>query len=236
MIDQSQVFFVKGFSVSWHDVYQYWQDTRIRNPQLFRRLGDPYFDKTTCIFIANLIVGDIQKKLGNDFTFSVVSDTKNVEQVADPFANQRQVSISNHVDWGSIDDIFKKAVNDLEEEHKNKREERKKKQEDEDRRKWNEWHEKVRKENEKLNQEEAKERAKQYQQRPPPPPAPSTEIKWREILGFGLYEPINEELIKRNFRKQIMIRHPDRGGSIEKTNELMVARDEAYKFLGLPLP
>jgi hypothetical protein len=241
VIDQTQTFFVRGFSVSWYDIYEKWQKIRYQDPNLFRRLGDPYFDKNTCLFVANVIVAEIDKKLGNDFAFKASStiDTNTVDTVRDPFANERHIITVEH-DWGSIDDIFNKAVKDLEDEYKKVREEqaiaRRKKQ--------------IEQEEIRRQQEDAKyndyfrREGKAYQEnfefpKNPPPPlqkANVQELNWRRVIGLGPDEYFDEPKIKLYYRKEAMLRHPDKGGSFEKFNELQVARDEAYKFLGLPLP
>lgn len=239
MIDQTQTFFVRGFSISWYDIYEKWQKLRYQDPNLFKRLGDPYFDKNTCLFVANLIVAEIDKKLGNDFAFkaSPAMDTKDVVVERDPWANSKQLAIVEH-DWGTIDDIFNKAVKDLEDEYKRVREEneiaRRKKQIEE---------EELRRQHEDLKYNNYFREGKKYQDnfeypKNPPPIQNATvqELNWRRVLGFGPNEYFDEQKIKIQYRKEAMIRHPDKGGSFEKFNELQVARDEAYKFLGLPLP
>jgi curved DNA-binding protein CbpA len=44
------------------------------------------------------------------------------------------------------------------------------------------------------------------------------------------------DIIGRAFRKRAMVCHPDRGGSAEKIQELLRARDMAYYFIGMDPP
>jgi len=56
---------------------------------------------------------------------------------------------------------------------------------------------------------------------------------WRSVFGFSATETVNEEEIEARFRERAFKAHPDHGGSIQKFQQLMNARKDARRFLGL---
>lgn len=74
-------------------------------------------------------------------------------------------------------------------------------------------------------------------QRPPPPPDPEIvkqdEIrKARRVMGFKVGEPIEATELKLRHRKLVMRHHPDRGGSLEKMQEINAANDVLQGAMG----
>lgn len=67
-------------------------------------------------------------------------------------------------------------------------------------------------------------------QRPPPPEDPDAELrqaiaKARATLGFGPREIITPEILKARHRELVKRHHPDRGGSLERMQEINAAVD-----------
>lgn len=61
---------------------------------------------------------------------------------------------------------------------------------------------------------------------PPPrkrPPDPTPQ--WRAILGFSVREPLTADAVKRRHREMARTHHPDRGGSVEKMQQINVAAE-----------
>ena len=80
---------------------------------------------------------------------------------------------------------------------------------------------------------------KKAQQKTYTPPAPvkvKKSVNWKEILNIVNEPNITEGVIKKAFWKEAKIRHPDHGGTREKFEELMEARDLAYYSIGMTPP
>lgn len=63
----------------------------------------------------------------------------------------------------------------------------------------------------------------------PAPIVASMSRPWREVLGFGAVEVVNEPLVQARYRYLASQHHPDRDGSAKKMAEINVARDAALR-------
>lgn len=57
---------------------------------------------------------------------------------------------------------------------------------------------------------------------------------WREALGFKPDEPVTTEQVTSAFRKLALTHHPDKGGNVEKWQELCTARENAMHDVEAP--
>lgn len=82
-----------------------------------------------------------------------------------------------------------------------------------------------------------REKRNQYNQKTNKPQTPSqqpTQISWKIILEIPPNTEINERSLKLYFRKAARKYHPDvTGGDDTKMKQILLARDIAYKEMGL---
>lgn len=57
---------------------------------------------------------------------------------------------------------------------------------------------------------------------------------WRDALGFKPDEPVTTEQVTSAFRKLALTHHPDKGGNVEKWQELCTARENAMHDVEAP--
>ena len=217
-VDETKIFYIDGIPVAYPFIIEWWDDYCNKVPIRKRQIIDPHMSEKACYFIANIIVTEMRKKIGGNFssTFTPPKD----ETPHNSFGTHK---VSTYVedpetagiDWLN-DDVISKAFNILEERWKKKREEEQKKQQE----RIDFW---------------KKQESKQYTA-PPPIAKPVQIFNWRLVLGIGQYEVITEKLIKVKYRKEALKRHPDTGGSEQLMYELFIARDLAYRFIGKDPP
>lgn len=215
-VDETKIFYIDGIPVAFPYIMEWWE-SRFNNVPVNRRsIPDPRTSEKVCLHIANLIVGDMRKKIGGDFAYTYTSTTqlseeKSPRNALSSFVNDPETA---GIDWIG-DDVIDKAFKILEERWKKQKEEE------------------TRKRQEQINFWKKQQTNKQYS---PPPPPKEPVFSWRIVLGFGVNEVVTEEEIKKRYRKEAFKRHPDRGGTDALINELFKARDLAYRFLGKDPP
>lgn len=67
---------------------------------------------------------------------------------------------------------------------------------------------------------------------PPPPPKKPSGPSPRVILGFTDREPLTLEMVKRRHRELARLHHPDRGGSVERMQQINAAADALIATIG----
>jgi hypothetical protein len=222
MIEQERTFYVGGVPVSWYEINDWWQKLREKDKSKANSIGDPYWNEKTCWYIANEIVGEIEKKIHGKISnhYAPYDEEKSFRRNdGETYAIKMPGDVD--VDWHDASAVFKKALEDAEARHKEKL------KKEEDRKKQAEY--------ERYRHQQALNQSKNNYTPPPPPPKPK-ELDWREILHISYGVLITENMIKNSFRKQVMICHPDKGGTTKQLDELFQARDLAYRAIGLPIP
>lgn len=56
---------------------------------------------------------------------------------------------------------------------------------------------------------------------------------WRDIFGFAQDEKVTADHVEVAFRRLAHVAHPDKGGTVEQWNQLVLARENARKDLGV---
>ncbi len=56
---------------------------------------------------------------------------------------------------------------------------------------------------------------------------------WRDVLGFAKDAKVSADDVEREFRRLAHVAHPDKGGNAETWNQLVLARENARKDLGV---
>jgi hypothetical protein len=211
MIDPWKTFYIRGMPVPWHQIAEYWESLLERNPQKAKAFGDPYWSEKACWKIASEILSPYINGVGG--TPISISDWENPNLEEPKVETNRGVVLKDDIDWLDQSDVFKRALEELEQKHKKERE----KQEEAA----NFW--RTQKENPKATP-------------PPPEPVEEVSIEWRKVLQISSDSVVTEDIIKRAFRKRALQCHPDKGGSEKLMKELLHARDLAYYYLGMDPP
>lgn len=220
-VDQSKTFYIDSFPVTYSQVEQWYENYKIKTAKNARRLPDPYFSEKCCWFIAGEIVKEFQKPLKEK-----MFDTTKQE---DYQSSSNKFAIKKADYWeddagdifGETGDLINNTFKEMERKYKEAKEQAQRQQEED----------RIRRINEELLKKQQKE-----QYRPPPlPPKPKEEeiFDWRKVLNLPYNITLNLDIIKKAYKKEIIKRHPDRGGSLAKMMELFKARDIACLTIGL---
>lgn len=214
-VDETTTFWTDGIPITFYEIMDWYENYCRTVPRNKRKVSDPHFDEKTCYMIAKLLVKGMNDKLGirignNYFGNDDAEKELNpaVKNTISTFVNDPETA---GLDWFDQDAVMKKALGAMEKKYKE----------------------------EQKRQQEAADFWKKQHQAPPPlqPPKPAPVFNWRKVLGFGPNEVVNEDTIKRYYRKEAMKRHPDKkGGSAALIIELFKARDLAYRFIGKDPP
>lgn len=218
-VDETNTWYVDGFPISFHDIEKWYENYCIKTSKEKRTLQDPRFSERSCKLIASEIVNIYKRKIGSKTIQP--QDVKSNNPYRTKTLNENVLTTNvlgddpetRGLDWSDYNTVMKKAIDVMEQNWKDKREKERKRRED------------------------AVEFWKKYGNKSAPVSPPVSNIMdWRKILGFGINEVINEEQIKKKYKKQAMLRHPDRGGNDNLMYELFEAKFLAYKFIGKEEP
>lgn len=219
-VDETKIFYVNGIPITFPSIVEWWERYSEKVPFRQRQFKDPHTDETACWSIAKAIVKELEDKIGSNFGYTFSGNEEDVRPVNDTSRISSYVEDPETagLDWLNHNDVVNKAFEILEKKWKEKREAELKAQQA----RANFWQ----------NQQNKKQQ-NQYIPKPEPIQKP---FNWKHVLGFKEYDPITEETIKKNYRKEALKRHPDHGGTSEQINELFKARDLAYISIGKQPP
>jgi hypothetical protein len=205
--DQYQTFYVGGLPILYSQIENWYNSYCSKTPKHLRTIPDPYYSEKSAWFIAQSIVNDINKKANTNFF-----DVDDIEKEDKPKSSIIKTE-------NSVDDFIYHDTNKVIEEAFKEKERIFREQQEEIIR-------------QRKLQEELK---KQYQNSyiPPPPPKPKVERSFREVLQIPSSIILTKEIIKKAYFKQAQKCHPDHGGSVEKFQELLDARDKAELLIDI---
>lgn len=214
-VDQSKTFYVGGFPITYYQIEHWYDKYKNKTPKHLRKINDPYFSEDSCLFIAKQIINEAQEKLDNkifDINDVQVQKTKQNVLVKSDYWDD--------FDMFDTDMVIKKSFEEMERKYKEEIERQKEEL-------------KYKQEMERLRQQQNANFWSKQQVPPPKPPEKEEEFDWRKVLNIPYNITITEDIIKKSYRKQAFYRHPDKGGSIQKMQELFKAKDIALKTIGI---
>lgn len=222
MIEQERTFYYQGIPITWYEIQEWWTLTKRSDPKRVASIGDPYYSEDACWTIAQILVAEIEEKIGTKFGYSEFSPKKTLYEINNVLKPDNDIpnwqpfdaviDKKKTVDWISAhDDIIKAAFQARDEKLQKERDAQLK------------------------NADFWKNQQAQKKYVPPPPPAPKKVLDWKSVLEIPPGQ-LTEGIIKKCFWKKAMKHHPDHGGTKEKFQEVMEARKLAYISIGLPEP